>query len=1604
MLYSGAHSDTYGSDGEFTIMQEINWNNFRAKFNGKEQKTFEYLCYLLFCREFGLSTGIFRYKNQAGIETEPIQINGELVSFQSKFFDVKINAQDIKESIEKAKIKNPKLNKIYLYINQEFSESSKQDRKESRQKIEIEDFAKLKGLDIEWRVPSHIEAQLSLNENGALAQHFFSLKKGVIDFIVELHNHTSAILKPIHSEIEFNGTTIKIDRVDILNELKATLENAPLVILSGVAGVGKTALVKDFHSALEDDTPLFIFKATEFNVTHVNEITSKYGNFTLLDFVKEHEDIDEKYVVVDSAEKLSDLNGQEAFQEFLSTLLQHGWKIIFTTRYSYLDDLKFQFVEIYRLSFQIFAIEELKPNELDALSSKYKFTLPTTERFLEILRNPFYLNEYLQNYKFLHEATNLSEFKSILWDKLIAKSSYRINNTHLKRERCFLNIAKRRADTGGFYINADDCADDILRSLEADEIIKHDSKAGGYFITHDIYEEWALDKFIERAFHNSTTHKSFFEALGSSLPIRRAFRNWLSEKLFSNRGDIQPLIEESFVSDEIENFWKDELLVSVLLSDYSEAFFQMFERVLLEDNQRLLMRIIFLLRIACKEIDEHLLNLLGISKKDLSSLKTVFTKPKGKGWSCVIDFLYKHRAVISLSNINVVLPLLEDWNSHNKDGSTTKSASLLGLYYYGEESKQDKFRYRRHDEERERLIKIILDGSSEIKDELEGIFDEVVSKKEKNYRSKYYQLVQTVLSSATDSFEIAKNLPEQVIRLAELFWYQNPAELSDEEYRYSGMIDIEGHFCISSSHLEYYPASAFQTPVFQLLRFAPRATINFILSFTNKTVECHSTSKFKDEVEEVEVFINENETTRQFISDRLWQMYRGTQVAPCLLESLHMALERWLLEYAKTSSQEDLEGICADLINHSKSASITAVVVSVALAHPTKLFNIAKILFQTRQFFLYDTSRQLSDQRAKSLYSFGSGLNYRHKIYEDERIKTCEDAHRKLSLEQLALQYQFIKWGEETDKVVEERQNAVWRIFDKYYSTLPNKAEETEADKTWRLYLARMDRRKMNPQVEDKDGRLLITFNPDLEPELKKYSEDSLKESSAALKYVSLNLWSDIRFKREKQEYLNYPQYENDPQLALKEAKEIAEGLKNHPEGIPIFSRHIPAYTCAVLLRDFADKLSTEDKEFCKEVILGFAAIPLAIENYHYQTIDGTEPAITSLSLLIKYFPEGKGDVKSLLFLLLLNPWREISIFATRSVLHDLWEISFEDAQSILLGFLFLKPKYSELSEKVFDEYYAGKVIDFSFSGVPTQEVLKCFVEQYEGEIERVISNKVSYEDLGSLESINLETLNTALELIPPKTNDEIHRKLLRKISSVFSEKLQESDDDKVDYTLKHRFLEKFAYLVLNSRESDIKTYLRPFVANFYEFRDMEDFFQTFVSVEDRLNQYEEFWVVWNIFYGRIVELCKRKKLYSDTQQIIHNYLLAWQYWREDAKEWHTLKDREKVFFKKVAEDIGHQPSVLYSLSKLLNEVGSHFMDDGIFWLSSILQKNENLFSDELERNTAYYLENIVRKYLLLNRSKIKISTHIKSQIIVILNFLVERGSVTGYLLREDIL
>ena len=110
------------------------------------------------------------------------------------------------------------------------------------------------------------------------------------------------------------------------------------------------------------------------------------------------------------------------------------------------------------------------------------------------------------------------------------------------------------------------------------------------------------------------------------------------------------------------------------------------------------------------------------------------------------------------------------------------------------------------------------------------------------------------------------------------------------------------------------------------------------------------------------------------------------------------------------------------------------------------------------------------------------------------------------------------------------------------------------------------------------------------------------------------------------------------------------------------------------------------------------------------------------------------------------------------------------------------------------------------------------------------------------------------------------------------------------------------------------------------------------------------------------------------------------------------------MFYQKIVNDIGNSPSVLYSISKNLNGIASIFLNDGIKWLSEIIDKQNYTGNSQLEENTVFYLENLIRKYIYLNREKVKKDIRVKKQVLIILNFLIQRTSVNAYLLREDIL
>jgi len=1579
-------------------MIKPNWENFNAKFSGNPQNNFEWFCYLLFCREFKKKKGIFRFKNQSAIETDPIKKDGEVIGWQAKYYGTSLSnhKNDLIDILERAKRDYPAITKLFFYTNGEWGQYK---GKTPQGKIDVEKKAKDLGIKLQWNTASYFESEFVVIQNEIISKHFFQLDKSIFDQIDTQQEHTENILEDIETCVTFDGQDIEIEREGVLKELKSSLNK--VIIVSGVGGVGKTAVIKKLSEELKDETPFYIFKATEFELRNINELLT---NYDFQYFVNAHKDDEGKVVVIDSAEKLHFLKNMDPFKEFLRILIRDGWKIIFTTRNDYLEVLNTDFSEIHRIIPVNLKITNLSPEDLDKVSVQYGFSIPEDDKLKELIRNPFYLNKYLKFYAKDVEV-KYGQFKEKLWKEIVTKSKP-------AREQCFLKIALERASQGQFFVNPS-CESRIL-----DDELKFDGVLGyepphGYYITHDIYEEWALEKIIETEFVKRGGNETFFNKLGSSLPIRRSFRSWVSEKLLIESGSIKNFIEDVVGDREIEQFWKDEIIISVLLSDYSEHFFDVFRDELLGSSQELLKRITFLIRIGCKEVDADVFSNLGLKKHDLFSLKYVLTKPKGNGWNSLIKFVYLNVERIGISNISFILPIIYDWNSKNKEGETVRYASLIALLYYEWIIQEDVYISR--GDTKNKLLHTIIYGTSEIKDELKCILKNIIKNKWKVHRDPYYDLSQTILTKI-EGLRASQFLPRYVLQLADLFWYSIPKR--EGLYGYSG-VGVDKYFNIKETYSEYFPESAYQTPTYWLLQSSLKETIDFIVQFTNKTVEAYASSDLDNsQVDELEVFFENDESVKQYISNRLWCTYRGTQVSPHILESMHMALEKYFLERGENTGTEALEKWLLYLLKKTKSASITAVVSSIVLAFPDKTFNVARVLFKTKEFFLYDTSRWGLDQSHKdslSILGNGFGFNYENEIYQDERIKACDDEHRKLTLEHLFLKYQMFRTNDVGEEEAEERQKVLWVILDDYYDQLPDRSKQTGADKTWRLYLARMDRRKMSPTTEKVDKGFAIYFNPDVEPELLEYSEKEIQASSEPMKYISLKMWADLKM-RNDDAFKKYDKYESEPILALKEVKEIVSkltgeedsdasgGQYTEDETFILMNASIPGNACSVLVKYHFKIMTKEEQELCKDIVLETSSASLR-PGYQYQIGDGSQSAISVLPTMIEKYPDDKNIVKVTLLLSLFDDYpidmgsTGFNAFAVVAI-HELWEANFDDAQSLLFGYLLLKPKYEEFQERLREE----NIKDGVYGRSENKDIEKFISENIQA-ISDVSENNVFVKDLENIEELDLRILKTAFLMIPPKTNNAVHKDIVKKIIAPFAERLLSRDrGERDDYTTKHDFLRKFAYYLLSAPEEEIEEYLRPFLDGFNGSEGIADLFKEIISAEDSLDAYDNFWKIWALFKNKVVGICEKGDKVWYVDKILRSYLFAENPWKETATEWHTLKEGDKRFFKEIAQKVGHCPSTLYAISKLLNDIGSLYLVDGISWVSHILKKNPRLFDAKLETNTIHYMENLVRKYIYNNREKIRKNNKSKKEVLVILDFLIESGSVVGYMLRESIL
>lgn len=1478
------------------------WQTFAYKYRGREQAAFEDLARTLFRKEMGIECGLFQRVNHKGNETDVVERDGKIFGFQAKYFTNCIKAGDIIASMKGAKESHPEQTHYYIYCNLAFGNprprKGLKDTDSIPQKTQaeesIEAAAKGLGLTIVWKLDKAILDE-AISERW-IYDVFFNVDGKLESLVVEETKHTETVFANIGYTCQFQNRSIHIPRTRSIEHIES-MHSSSLYVIHGEGGCGKTAILHEFLEKHREEYPIYYRKASVLNVKSLAQVFHQGNPYTMDDFKEAYKDCQRKYFVIDSAEHLETVEDETIIPSLIRMLMEEGWCVVFTVRNVYLSDLlNFLSLNLKLKNVPTESIELLTEQELTVLSYEYGIQLPVDTSLKDRLRNLFYLNLYTRYYNEINDKTDDRIFLQLIWEKKIRGKDKRKGYI---RENEFEAFVEEKVKTGKVFLSPNKYVSEEFYSLVEEEVIALDT-VNGLYIAHDIFEEWGLYRIVEQKWQRNTTVDGFLVELGDTRSVRRAFRLWLKDKVKEDVNAVKPLAEMTF-KEEMPGLWNDEVLCAILTSEKAGVLLADVEDRILKNTDGFGNKVKWSLRVG------------GQYVKEVVRLKGYYWPrcvPIGTGWSYVIGLLYQNREHL---DITLWLTVLQDWTKCNYRSETTRQAGLMMLEYY----RSDTYKHTRYsDGVRKEVCEVINNAAWAIKDELKALLEDCMANDALSD-----DLPEFVLQQNAGALNIQVLLPETVAELCLHYWKEK-----EEDDKFCYLLHRRDDFGIDEDRVasRYFPPGASQTPTFTLLATNEKVGVEFIIRLMNECVELYAQSAPKGYITKVDIKDEGGVKNWQWHSPALWGMYRGMVTSPYTLQSVHMAMEKYLFNLSEEGKYEQCEQIMRRMLFECHSSSVSAVTASLVLAFPEKYWKVALILFRTIEFIETDNQRALNEHSMNSFYGCSYTLN---PTVTEERMRTCEQRFRRSTLENLCLNYQF--FGNQRE-LGEEQGNAliqsIYDILDEHRKLLDGE----EGQELLEILLSRMDRRRLKVTEQTKvEGGYQIRFETELGEEARKMSDEAVANQQEMYRYIGLLNWAMAKMKGET---LEGQKYGEDWRSALKDAQSLQDELANGRASF-ITDGYTNTWVAPCLLKFYSGEMSEEDLRWCKKVVdaklNGFKGLSDAL--------DGTTACIHVVPLLIALFPDEKEKYFDVLLTCLLAPDHGDSLssrdcVATAVQTFDLWDKEPDAMQELVKRFIATVDK---------DQRYA--VVELS--GV--------------------------------------------IGLTPAEPNEWMSGMTINQLKKIPS--MTERGDGVIQ--LLFSVVENLARLFFRVNDQSILDCVdctKPIVKERY----LGDSLLTYMIIEaDRRGDADRFWMIWNEYRDLLPELLK----WGNSQQL-RNYLLNIQ-WKDGIKEWRCLRPGDIDFFDFVAENSSGNAKALECIVKDLTNIAYNYQTEGMEWISKIVLNHSSL--NLAETNTLFYLEQVMMEYVYANKMKIRQTPALLEQVRVVLNFMVNKSSVTGFVLRD---
>ncbi len=1417
-----------------------------------------------------------------------------------------------------------------------------------------------------------------------------------------LSDHSALILDGIRSTI---GKDLHLHRSRLVQQVIQQLESNQVVVISGPAGSGKSVIAKDVVRVLAADHFAFSFRAEEFASPHLDETLQRNQipcSARMLGAILAGQG--RKVLLVESVERLLEASTRDAFTDLL-TLMDTSWRLILTCRDYSAALVRTAFLEVAKLGHSVFTVPPLSDDELEEVRAAYP-TLgrPLTNATLrQLLRNPYVLDKALRIDWSEERPLPLSEreFRARFWRDIVRDEHHAVGGMPRRREEAFVQVALRRARALSLYAPCGDLDAEVLDALQRDSLLvcPPDNRVL-VAPAHDVLEDWAILQWIDEQYatHQGSV-RELCAAIGTHPAVRRTYRKWVSELVERHPEAADRLFQAVIHEEGLPAQFRDDTLASLLRSPASAEFLERRSAKLFANDKKLLRRVIHLLRVACVTTPTWL--------STTTAHPSLFNVPDGPAWTCVLRLVQSNLGLFTSDDRTLLLGLIEDWargvswQTPYPDGAESVAAIAYWLL--------PGFDHYRSEDQRKRTLQVIAKIPNADRERFRALLQGSTNDEERHRTAQEFR---RIIFEGLEGMPAARDMPEAVVSSAKDYLLCSEADLR-REWDYRASLDLEPLFGIKEGRSRgFFPASAYHGPFLPLLRYHPREGLALIIDVLNHSADWYAHPRVRSEhIEppfEITLKFPDGSSRTQWCNARLWNLYRGTSVGPYVLQSLLMALERWLLEFAEEHPRE-LDTVLLNILRQSNSAALTAVVASVATAFPHASGETLLVLLRSRACILLDRQRLANESQAPSrLADLMPRLNDTHRIYTAERKEADGRPHRLCDLETAIVNLQL---GPLAPRVHE--------ILDCHRGEMPPIEEQNEDDRIWRLALHRMDLRQYTVaedaceapvapegRTSPEGTRQYVRLDPKTpESDIKEMLDQATAQVQAANARVGLLMWGLKVFNHQEGTTYDPAQWRQ----KLQEARTISVrggGAEEHNLG-----RGGPAFVAAVCVRDHWEEMSGDEREWCVNVICSevkrhsdkwnrFARV----QRY---TVEGDRPSAGVLPLLLgkPLDDASRSRVGRALVVALTHAIDEVRWYAAWGVGRYLWAIDRELAlrcvNALAMEAMLVQQAFAVEARRPYSDRRQVDDIEAEAASLIRQRFF---------EPDGIPAD--AYRTFDPTEWFGAEANGRILAILGQAPTEPVAIAAFHRLATTLVQWWDEDDDRRRgpdregtdrNYEAESVLTQLLEDFLLRTTCADAAAIVKPIVDAIDRHPDKVHWLLLgLISAEDRQPNTPQFWSLWELFAGKVRHapwLAEIDREYARGAEMISAIFLG-TWWKEDVRHWRSLEGHAGQVHA-LFEDLPASSTILDAYVRFLYHIGEQSLPEAFIRIAHRLQEGDP--RQMLRKgNTVFLLEVLLQRYVYGRPAELKRQVDLREAVLFLLDLLVETGSSAAFRMRDD--